>query len=178
MNDGNGTVIKDGDTCNQTEVYTCTETNMQASCQFYRYGQTTEGLYMQIYNLFGFFWGLFFIEALDQMVLAGAFASWYWVLNKKDVPKMPLMSSFYRTFRYHIGTLAFGSLIIAIIRMIRVLIEYIEEKLKEYQQDNPLVKVPTYILISLRAGSLPIQHSNGLAQDEYHIVKGTLVTCS
>ena len=96
---------------------------------------------MQIYNLFGFFWGLFFIEALDQMVLAGAFASWYWVLNKKDIPKMPLMSSFYRTFRYHIGTLAFGSLIIAIIRMIRVLIEYIEEKLKEHNQDNPLVKV-------------------------------------
>ena len=151
---------------------------MQASCQFYRYGQTTEGLYMQIYNLFGFFWGLFFIEALDQMVLAGAFASWYWVLNKKDVPKMPLMSSFYRTFRYHIGTLAFGSLIIAIIRMIRVLIEYIEEKLKEYQQDNPLVKVPTYLLLSLRAGSLQIQHFNGLAQDEYHMVKGTLVICS
>jgi len=139
----NGTQLHDGDTCyNQSEVITCTNTDIQvtASCQFYRYGQTTEGLYMQIYNLFGFFWGLFFIEALDQMVLAGAFASWYWVLNKKDVPKMPLMSSFYRTFRYHIGTLAFGSLIIAIIRMIRVLIEYIEEKLKEYQQDNPLVK--------------------------------------
>ena len=144
LSGGNETVIKDGDTCNQTEVYTCIETNIQASCQFYRYGQTTEGLYMQIYNLFGFFWGLFFIEALDQMVLAGAFASWYWVLNKKDVPKMPLMSSFYRTFRYHIGTLAFGSLIIAIIRMIRVMIEYIEDKLKQHHQDNPLVKVPIF----------------------------------
>ena len=144
MSDGNETVIQDGDTCNQTEVYTCNNTAITASCQFYRYGQTTEGLYMQIYNLFGFFWGLFFIEALDQMVLAGAFASWYWVLNKKDVPKMPLMSSFYRTFRYHIGTLAFGSLIIAIIRMIRVMIEYIEDKLKQHHQDNPLVKVPIF----------------------------------
>ena len=74
------------------------------------------------------------------MVLAGAFASWYWVLDKKDVPKLPLLSSFYRVFRYHLGTLAFGALIIAIIRMIRVMIEYIEEKLKEYHQDNPVVK--------------------------------------
>ena len=96
---------------------------------------------MQIYNLFGFFWGLFFLEALDQMVLAGAFASWYWVLDKRDVPSTPLLASFYRVFRYHLGTLAFGSLIIAIIRMIRVMIEYIEEKLKEYHQDNPVVKV-------------------------------------
>lgn len=113
---------------------------MEAHCQFYKYGATSQGTYMQIYNLFGFFWGLFFLEALDQMVLAGAFASWYWVLDKKNVPKTPLLSSFYRVFRFHLGTLAFGSLIIAIIRMIRVMIEYIEEKLKEYHQDNPLVK--------------------------------------
>ena len=134
-------MVTDGQECYVQGKISCNETNVEAVCQFYRYGQTSEGLYMQIYNLFGFFWGLFFLEALDQMVLAGAFASWYWVLNKKDVPKLPLMSSFSRTCRYHIGTLAFGSLIIAILRMIRVMIEYIEEKLKEYHQDNPLVKV-------------------------------------
>jgi choline transporter-like protein 2/4/5 len=48
---------------------------------------------------------------------------------------------FVRTLRYHIGTLAFGALIIAIIRMIRLMIEYVEGKLKEYHQENPLVKV-------------------------------------
>ena len=55
----------------------------------------------------------------------------YWTLDKSKIPSAPLTASFYRTFRYHLGTLAFGSLIIAIIRMIRVMIEYIEEKLKE-----------------------------------------------
>lgn len=48
---------------------------------------------------------------------------------------------FLRTFRYHLGTLAFGSLIIAIIRMIRLIIEYIEQKLREKNQDNKVVKV-------------------------------------
>ena len=52
-------------------------------------------------------------------------------MDKSKIPSAPLTASFYRTFRYHLGTLAFGSLIIAIIRMIRVMIEYIEEKLKE-----------------------------------------------
>merc|ERR1712141_633436 len=144
--DYNGTEIKDGEKCNKDEFdmteVTCEGGNLvDVSCDFYKYGPTTEATYLQIYNLFGFFWGLFFLEALDQMVLAGAFASWYWTLDKRDVPSAPLTASFYRTFRYHLGTLAFGSLIVAIIRMIRVAIEYIEEKLKEYHQDNPLVKV-------------------------------------
>lgn len=39
--------------------------------------------------------------------------------------------------RYHIGTLAFGSLIITICRLIRVMIEYIDHKLKKY--DNGFV---------------------------------------
>ena len=54
-----------------------------------------------------------------------------------------------RTLRYHLGTLAFGSLIIAIIRMIRIMIEYVESKLKEYHQDNPLVKVKVNISLKL-----------------------------
>ena len=33
-------------------------------------------------------------------------------------------------FRYHTGTLAFGSLILAIIQIIRVLLEYLDHKLK------------------------------------------------
>ena len=142
LDNGTDITILDGKECfDENATWTCNNNQQdRVTCEFYKFGPTTEASYMQVYNLFGFFWGLFFLEALDQMVLAGAFASWYWTLNKKDVPKLPLLSSFYRTLRYHLGTLAFGSLIIAIIRMVRVMIEYIEEKLKEYHQDNPLVK--------------------------------------
>ena len=38
------------------------------------------------------------------------------------------------------GTLAFGSLILSFIRMLRVLLEWIEDKIKEYGADNPLMK--------------------------------------
>lgn len=40
-------------------------------------------------------------------------------------------------YRYHVGTLAFGSLIITICRLIRVAIEYIDHKLKKY--DNGFI---------------------------------------
>ena len=35
--------------------------------------------------------------------------------------------------RYHVGTIAFGSLIIAIIQMIRIILEYLDRKLKDKQ---------------------------------------------
>ena len=89
-------------------------------------------------------WGLFFLSALEELVMAGAFSAWYWTFNKKDVPAAPLSLSAWRAFRYHLGTLAFGSLIIAIIRFIRIMIEFVEERLKEYSQDNPIVKVHTH----------------------------------
>lgn len=55
---------------------------------------------VQLYNLFGLFWGLFFASALGEMVLAGAFATWYWSFNKPhDVPFYTVTLSFLRTLR-------------------------------------------------------------------------------
>ena len=36
---------------------------------------------------------------------------------------------------FHLGTIAFGSLIIAIIRMIRTILEYVEKKCKKFNND-------------------------------------------
>jgi len=96
--------------------------------------------YLQIYNVFMLFWGMCFVSALGEMVLAGAFSSWYWTFDKSDVPALPVLKSIGRTFRYHTGTLAFGSLIIAIIKMIRLMLQYIQDKLEEKGADNPVVK--------------------------------------
>lgn len=40
----------------------------------------------------------------------------------------PLMLEF--DFRYHTGSLAFGSLILAIVQVIRVMLEYLDQRLK------------------------------------------------
>jgi len=72
------------------------------------------------------------------MILAGTFATWYWTFRKSDVPFFTVTEATLRTLRYHVGTLAFGSLIIAICRMIRVALEYIDSKLKKYE--NPFTK--------------------------------------
>jgi len=109
-------------------------------CTFTGLGRNALANYLQLYNVFMLFWGLCFCSALGEMVLAGAFSSWYWTLNKSDVPALPVLTSIGRTIRYHTGTLAFGSLIIAIIKMIRLMLQYIQDKLEEKGADNPVVK--------------------------------------
>ncbi|KAH9645869.1 hypothetical protein HF086_010068 [Spodoptera exigua] len=75
---------------------------------------------------------------VSDMMLASTFSTWYWTYDKRDLPFFTLTSGIYRTVRYHLGTVAFGALIIAIVRVIRVVLEYIDQKLKKF--DNPLTK--------------------------------------
>ncbi|XP_013858372.1 choline transporter-like protein 5-B [Austrofundulus limnaeus] len=105
-----------------------------AQCLFAFYGG--ESVYhhyilvLHLCNLFVVLWLVNFIFALGQCTLAGAFASYYWALKKpKDIPPCPLYSSFSRAIRYHTGSLAFGSLILASVQMVRVVLLYLDRKL-------------------------------------------------
>ena len=96
---------------------------------------------MQVYNLFGMFWLLWFMTGLGDMVIAGSVAAWYWTLDKSETMwNVGALPSLYRVVRYHLGTLAFGSLLLAIVSMLRVLLEWIEQKMAQYGADNPVVK--------------------------------------
>ncbi|XP_041832962.1 choline transporter-like protein 2 isoform X2 [Melanotaenia boesemani] len=110
--------------------------NSQCLFAFYG-GETAYHKYLiglQFYNVFLFFWCANFVTALGQMTLAGAFASYYWAFSKPaDIPAFPVFSAMGRALRYHTGTLAFGSLILSIIQIIRVLLEYLDHKLKGAQ---------------------------------------------
>uniref|UniRef100_A0A8C9UBR5 Choline transporter-like protein n=1 Tax=Scleropages formosus TaxID=113540 RepID=A0A8C9UBR5_SCLFO len=109
-----------------------------AKCLFAFYGgESPYHKYLiafQFYNVFLFFWCANFVTALGQVTLAGAFASYYWASKKPDdMPAFPIFSSLGRALRYHTGSMAFGSLILAIVQVIRVLLEYVDYKLKGAQ---------------------------------------------
>uniref|UniRef100_A0A669DBV9 Choline transporter-like protein n=1 Tax=Oreochromis niloticus TaxID=8128 RepID=A0A669DBV9_ORENI len=122
-----------------------------SQCMFAFYGG--ESLYhryilvFHLCNLFVFLWLVNFTIALGQCTLAGAFASYYWALKKpKDIPACPLYSSFSRAIRYHTGSLAFGSLILSVVQMIRIVLEYLDHKLKG-KLGNPSRPLTNLLLI-------------------------------
>ncbi|XP_047006121.1 choline transporter-like protein 2 isoform X1 [Ictalurus punctatus] len=123
------------------ENYTSSEMKKQcpeSQCLFAFYGGESAYhkylIFLQFYNVFLFFWCANFVTALGQMTLAGAFASYYWVFNKsRDMPACPVFASLGRALRYHTGSLAFGSLILSVVQVIRVLLEYLDHKLQVAQ---------------------------------------------
>jgi hypothetical protein len=96
-----------------------------------------------LYHFFGLLWNMAFARHFTICVLAGAVGSWYWTPyidgEKKNLPSSPVCGAAWRTFRYHVGTIAFGSFIIAVIEFIQYVIEYIKKK---YLEEN---KCLTYI---------------------------------
>uniref|UniRef100_A0A8C5CMK2 Choline transporter-like protein n=1 Tax=Gadus morhua TaxID=8049 RepID=A0A8C5CMK2_GADMO len=111
---------------------------LDTECRFAFYGGET--LYhkylivLQFYNLFLFFWCANFVTALGQVTLAGAFASYYWAFKKPEhIPAYPIFASLGRALRFHTGSLAFGSLILSLVQIVRVLLEYLDHKLKGAQ---------------------------------------------
>uniref|UniRef100_A0A9J7YGS7 Choline transporter-like protein n=1 Tax=Cyprinus carpio carpio TaxID=630221 RepID=A0A9J7YGS7_CYPCA len=135
---GDCSVIRANETCDP-EYPTCPS----ARCVFINYN--TEGLFqrnlfnLQIYNVFAFLWCVNFVIALGHCTLAGAFGSYYWAFSKPaDIPTFPLIQSFMRALRYHVGSLAFGALILTLVQMVRIILEYLDHKFKEAQ--NPCTR--------------------------------------
>jgi len=77
-------------------------------------------------SIFYFFWVSAFIVAGSQYVLIVAVASWYFTTNSDRRGDFSLMRGYWWLWRYNAGSILFGSLLIAIVLMIRLVFEYIE----------------------------------------------------
>eukprot|EP00035_Acanthoeca_spectabilis_P010305 m.182654 g.182654 ORF g.182654 m.182654 type:complete len:674 (-) comp14980_c0_seq1:5339-7360(-) len=91
------------------------------------------------YFVFALLWVSQFIIAAEELSLAGCVTEWY--VHQHETKFGALFRSMYRLIRYHLGTIAIGSLIIAIVQFIRVIFEYVARKLEEAaESSNTLVK--------------------------------------
>jgi len=98
---------------------------------------------LHFYHLFGYFWTLAFALAIGYTAIAGAVSSWYFSKpgDKKSPPKHAVVLATWRVFRYHLGSLAFGSLIVAIVQIIRVIFRRLEQRINKLK--NKQVKYLT-----------------------------------
>lgn len=97
--------------------------------------------FMSAYHLFGLLWTNQLIQAISMCTIAGAGAEYYWTRDKSELSRLPVARSFYRVCRYHLGSLAFGALIIAIIQFVRICLEYLDKKTKNLQASNFAIKL-------------------------------------
>ena len=86
-------------------------------------------LYYILFHCFGCLWNMAFLLYLMIFVIACSCAIWYF--NNKNSPnhfRMPIGVSFWWAFRYHLGSWALGSLILAIIWTIQIILAYVAKR--------------------------------------------------
>lgn len=70
--------------------------------------------YMLIYHIFSGLWINAFFGAMIQFILATACALWYF--NKPNEPHLPVSTGLKRSLTNHFGSLAFGALLLALVK--------------------------------------------------------------
>lgn len=87
--------------------------------------------YAFLYLLFCWFWASQLIIAFGELVSALSISCWYFTRDKKSEGNTTVVWSFKTALFKHFGTVAYGSLVIAIIKTIRAVITYFQKKAKK-----------------------------------------------
>ena len=100
---------------------------------------------MVYFMCFGAFWITAFLVAANEFVVIVSTCTWYF--SRKDIPDddgIPGDSDVYKGFwwsvRYHVGSIAFGSFILAVVWTIRSVFEYVGNKVERASGNNGCVK--------------------------------------
>jgi len=115
--------------------------NMTASAAF---KEADWGKYVMLFHVFVALWGNAFVQGFMTMTIAGAVSNWYFTEPEdgvKDTGKLPVPAACFRTIRYHLGSVAFGSGIIAAVQLARAIMMYIDAQTKTLQDKNICLKI-------------------------------------
>ena len=77
---------------------------------------------------FGLIWFISFLISTNIFVIASLCASWYF--ERIDKNQISIKTAFKWAWFYHLGSLAFGSLLIAMFWLIQLILNYVYQKLK------------------------------------------------
>eukprot|EP01113_Clastostelium_recurvatum_P017898 TRINITY_DN2111_c0_g1_i3.p1 TRINITY_DN2111_c0_g1~~TRINITY_DN2111_c0_g1_i3.p1 ORF type:complete len:665 (-),score=180.21 TRINITY_DN2111_c0_g1_i3:98-1993(-) len=96
--------------------------------QEYKASQTLR--YLGLYHLFGGLWTLNVILGIGQCTIAGAIGHWYWAHDKRAIRALPVLRSFLNTIFFHLGSVAFGAFLLALVEWLRIVIALTERAIK------------------------------------------------
>ena len=118
-----------------------------AGVYYTTYDWTDEQKYMIGASVFYFFWMVAFMLAATEYVLIVAVVSWYFTENAENRGNFSILRGYWWTIRYNMGSLLFGSLIIAIVWTIRTIFEYINKKIQAQAATGQPIPAPVQALL-------------------------------
>ena len=128
-----------------SSIFFCQNPDTQTNCTYISKAMesnTSTDVFLAFWHLFVWFWSSGFINAIGTMTVAGTVGKWYFQ-KKGDTNKVgfgTVMQTLLCVCCYHLGSVAFGSFLIAVIQLFRSIMLYVDRKFKEAQTKNPLIK--------------------------------------
>lgn len=100
---------------------------------------------LQITQVFGWLWTVQWFLSIQYTGVAGAISNWYFTkedeeTNEKKISSVMLSFSMWRTVRYHSGTMALGSFVIAVVICIKFVALYAVNQLQAQASENKAVQ--------------------------------------
>ena len=96
----------------------------------------TAARWSYLFLVFSLFWGQMFLSGVAKVTVAGTISSWYFTRNKSDVPIGNSVRVLGWCFRFHWGTIALASFILAAFRFVKWILDQASR-----ETDNCCVKV-------------------------------------
>lgn len=78
--------------------------------------------------LFGTLWVNAFLSAMGIFVISSSCCMWYYSHGPGQELSLPIFRSYKMIFRYHFGSLAFGSFILALVQFLQILVELFKKQ--------------------------------------------------
>ena len=91
---------------------------------------TEETRYIFFFQVFMLFWLNAFIMGMAQFVIGASACIWYFECNGDSGGRGTVGRALWWGYRYHMGSVAFGSFMIAVCQLIRFLFEYYRKKIQ------------------------------------------------
>ncbi|XP_070497911.1 choline transporter-like protein 1 [Chironomus tepperi] len=103
--------------------------------QFQATYQHNFGVYAARYlNIIAFIWFTQFIFGCQHFVIAGTISKWYFARDKTKLDS-PIMKTFHHLVFFHLGSVCLGSLIITVVKIIKMIMNAIKQQARE--SNNP-----------------------------------------
>lgn len=92
-------------------------------------------------QVFIFFWVYELIQAIFSYAVIVAVCTWYFTSTHDTAGNFSLSRGFWWSIRYNLGSLVFGSFILAVVWIIRIIFEYIQNQLEKSSGKSKTVKL-------------------------------------
>lgn len=97
---------------------------------------TDEKLIYLYYFIFGTLWTNALFQAMGIFVVASACTMWYYAHGPGQELDSPILRSYKMVFRYHLGSLAFGSFILAVVQFLQLVVEAFKKQAEAQGADK------------------------------------------